>query len=196
MPHDADRVRQWCVKCLGDKRAYPIEFQIRRSDGEVRTLASTAEIILGDDGLPVRLFGTIQDITDSRFAQQELLASHKLESIGTLASGIAHDFNNLLGGVLAQAESALGEVAAGANPLQELNDIRALAIRGAEIVRELMIYAGKENAAVTLVDVSETVSEMLELLEYPSPSIRYLKSTCLRICRQFAQAPHNCSRLL
>ena len=113
VPHDVARVRHWCAQCLTDKRAYPIEFQITRADGEARTLASTSEIVLGDDGMPVRIFGTLQDITDSRRAQQRLFAAQKLESIGTLAGGIAHDFNNLLGAVLAQTELALAEIAGG-----------------------------------------------------------------------------------
>ena len=128
-------------------------------------MASTSEIVLGDDGLPVRIFGALQDITDSRRAQQRLFAAQKLESIGTLASGIAHDFNNLLGAVLAQAELALAELAAGASPEGELNAIRDVAMRGSEIVRELMIYAGKESEVLEPVDVSEIVEGMLELLK-------------------------------
>ena len=165
MPHDVDRVRHWCAQCVADKRAYPIEFQITRDHGEVRTLASTSEIVLGDDGLPVRLFGALQDITDSRRAQQRLFAAQKLESIGTLAGGIAHDFNNLLGAVLAQAELALAELAEGASPEGELNAIRDVAMRGSEIVRELMIYAGQESEVLEPVDVSEIVEGMLELLK-------------------------------
>src|SRR5215467_10064604 len=38
-------------------------------------------------------------------------------------------------------------------------------MRGSEIVRQLMIYAGKESAAVGLVDLSKTVEEMLSLLK-------------------------------
>ncbi len=68
----------------------------------------------------MRIFGTCQDITDSRRAQEESFARQKLESIGMLANGIAHDFNNLLGGVLAQAELALNECAAGRYPEEEL----------------------------------------------------------------------------
>jgi CheY-like chemotaxis protein/two-component sensor histidine kinase len=37
-------------------------------------------------------------------------------------------------------------------------------VRGSEIVRELMVYAGKETGVVELVDVSQIVEEMLELL--------------------------------
>ena len=40
-----------------------------------------------------------------------------------------------------------------------------MAIRGSEIVRQLMIYAGKESEVLELVDVSRIVVEMLELLK-------------------------------
>jgi CheY-like chemotaxis protein/two-component sensor histidine kinase len=66
---------------------------------------------------------------------------------------------------LAQAEVALGELAAGSRPEEELKTIRNVAIRGSEIVRELMIYAGKETVTADLVDVSQIAKEMLELLK-------------------------------
>jgi two-component system, cell cycle sensor histidine kinase and response regulator CckA len=40
-----------------------------------------------------------------------------------------------------------------------------VAMRGSEIVRQLMIYAGKESGAVGPVDLSKTVDEMLSLLK-------------------------------
>jgi CheY-like chemotaxis protein/two-component sensor histidine kinase len=40
-----------------------------------------------------------------------------------------------------------------------------VAMRGSEIVRQLMIYAGKENAVSGPVDLSKTVDEMLSLLK-------------------------------
>jgi PAS domain S-box-containing protein len=106
----------------------------------------------------------VTDVTDMRREQEESFFRRKLESVGTLAGGIAHDFNNLLGGVLAQAELALTELDAGTSPKQELKTIREVAIRGAEIVRQLMIYAGKEQEVPGLVDVSRVVGDMLGLL--------------------------------
>ena len=85
--------------------------------------------------------------------------------MGTLAGGIAHDFNNLMGGVLAYAELATAELASGLRPEDELQRIRAVAIRGAEIVRQLMIYAGQENEILELVDVSRIVEDMIDLLK-------------------------------
>ena len=164
VPDDVARIREWCAKCVTEKRPYPIEFQFTRSDGEVRTVASTAEILLGNDGLPVRIFGVIQDVTDSKRAQQKLLASQKLESIGTLANGIAHDFNNLLASVLAETELGLDALAGGSSPTRELKSIYSIAHRGVDIVRQLMSYSGKDSGDAGPVNVSGVVADMSQLL--------------------------------
>jgi PAS domain S-box-containing protein len=165
VPQDRERLDRWIQECLAKKSGDSIEFQITRPNGDVRVVSCTSVVSLDGDGVSARLFGACQDITDSRRAQQEDLARQKLESLGTLASGIAHDFNNLLGGVLAQAELGLAETESGLLPNEELTAIRHVAIRGSEIVRQLMIYAGKEADVLGLVDASQIVTEMLELLK-------------------------------
>ena len=107
----------------------------------------------------------VEDITELKRTQNEVLFRQKLESVGTLAAGIAHDFNNLLGAIQAQAELATAELAAGSTCNDELNAIREVAMRGSEIVRQLMIYGGKESAVIELVDLSTIVEEMLSLLK-------------------------------
>jgi CheY-like chemotaxis protein len=67
--------------------------------------------------------------------------------------------------MMAQAELGLEEYQAGSSPEQELKRIRDGAIRGSEIVRQLMIYAGKESGVVDLVDVSHVAGDMVELLK-------------------------------
>jgi CheY-like chemotaxis protein len=82
-----------------------------------------------------------------------------------LAGGIAHDFNNLLGGVLGQAELALEELEAGLSPQEGLKTIRQLAVHGSDIVRQLMIYSGRESEGVGPVNLSQSIAEMAELLK-------------------------------
>ena len=106
----------------------------------------------------------VKDITAERTAQEQRIASQKLESVGTLARGIAHDFNNLLGSVLAQADLALEEYREGSSPEEELRCIRDVAVQGSEIVRQLMTFAGKERESAELIDVSRIVREMVQLL--------------------------------
>ena len=146
------------------RRSFQIEYRLRRADGEYRRIL--------DSGTPqyrngefTGYIGSCVDVTEARRTQEESFALQKLESLGTLATGIAHDFNNLLGAVLAQTELAISEVESGARPDEELEAVRNATLRGSEIVRQLMIYAGKESDVLELVDCSKVVDGMLDLLK-------------------------------
>jgi PAS domain S-box-containing protein len=144
---------------------YRMQKRYQKKSGEFIWINLTASLLLGADGRPLYGLAMIEDITEIKRTQEEALFRQKLESVGTLAGGIAHDFNNLLGAVQAQAELGLSELDAGSSCKEELKAICDVATRGSEIVRQLMIYAGKENAAEVPVDLSKTVDEMLSLLK-------------------------------
>ena len=145
--------------------SYRIQKRYMKKTGEIIWINLTASIILGPDNELIHGLAMVEDITEMKRTEEEALFRQKLESLGTLAGGIAHDFNNLLGAVQAQAELASAELDAGSSCKEELKAIREVAMRGSEIVRQLMIYAGKEDAVVGLVDLSKTVDEMLSLLK-------------------------------
>jgi PAS domain S-box-containing protein len=165
VPEDKARIERYVRDRLGERIQSSTEFRIIRPDGDLRTVTAVFEVSRNQEGQLASLFGACQDVTEVRRAQQESVARQKLESVGTLASGIAHDFNNLMGGVLAESELALAELAGGLHPEEELKAIRDVALRGSEIVRQLMVYAGKESVVVGLVDLSRVVKEMIELLK-------------------------------
>jgi len=144
---------------------YRIQKRYVKKGGEIIWINLTASIILGTNGEPRHGLAMIEDITDIKRTQEAALFRQKLESVGTLAGGIAHDFNNLLGAIQSQAELATAEIDAGASCREELEVISKVALRGSEVVRQLMIYAGKENALPGPVDLSKTVDEMLSLLK-------------------------------
>ncbi len=146
------------------RRKFAIEYRLRRADGEYRRLLCSG-VPRFPGGVFAGYIGSDIDITDVRRAQEEAFERQKLESLGVLTGGIAHDFNNLLGSILADAELALAEMAANSCAVEELQRIRAVAIRASEIVRELMIYSGQDRATLEPVDVSRLVEEMLELLK-------------------------------
>jgi two-component system cell cycle sensor histidine kinase/response regulator CckA len=164
VPQDRDRVAQSARDALTGMDRHSNEFQIARPNGERRTVACVSQVLRDEEGVITQMFGACQDITDFRRAQEEAMAAQKLETVGTLANGIAHDFNNLLGAVVAQAELALDDLGAGLRPEEELRAIRDIAVRGSEIVRQLMIYAGEEKEVLGPVDISQAVEEMKELL--------------------------------
>ncbi|MEK7703384.1 MAG: PAS domain S-box protein [Myxococcota bacterium] len=104
---------------LGRRQAFDREYRVARcSDGAERLVYGRGLLHLDASGEPLRLVGTIQDITERRRSELAAAAAQRLESLGVLAGGIAHDFNNLLAGVfgyleVAQAHSGSGPVSEG-----------------------------------------------------------------------------------
>jgi two-component system, cell cycle sensor histidine kinase and response regulator CckA len=147
------------------RQGFQTVFRLRRADGEYRWVLTTGSPRFTRGGVFAGYIGSCVDITELRRTQEEALARQKLESLGLLAGGIAHDFNNLLGGILAEAELIKGDLPAGSSVGEETENIKVVAIRGSEIVRELMIYAGHEHThLVEPLDLSEVAEDMLELL--------------------------------
>jgi two-component system cell cycle sensor histidine kinase/response regulator CckA len=165
--HPDDRARWYSdySSAFDARRRFQAEYRLRRADGEYRWVLTTGNPRFEPGGAFAGYVGSCMDITDVKHAHQEDLAKQKLETVGTLAGSIAHDFNNLLGAVLVHSELALAEIASGSSPMEELEGIRIAATRGAEIVRQLMVYAGEEGDLLELVDVSEIARDMLELLK-------------------------------
>jgi len=164
-PDDAERCFSGYCEAFDARRDCHIEYRLRRADGEYRWVLCSGVPRFAPGGVFAGYIGSDIDITDLKSAQVEAVERQKLESLGALTSGIAHDFNNLLGSVLAEAELAELEVSAGSSPVVQIQRIKAVAVRASEIVRELMIYSGQDQAEFGSVDLSRLVEEMLELLK-------------------------------
>jgi PAS domain S-box-containing protein len=164
-PQDLDRCLEIYSSSFDARRTFQMEYRLRRADGEYRWLLDNGIPRFEPGGVFVGYIGSCVDITDLKRTHEEHLAKQKLETVGTLAGGIAHDFNNLLGGVLAHSELAMAELPNGSDPTEELKRIRDAAIRGAEIVRQLMVYAGEETEVLEFAGISAIVEDMLELLK-------------------------------
>ena len=165
--HPDDRER--CITALNiafqARLNYQQEHRWRRADGEFRWLLCTGIPRFTEVNVFAGYVGCSIDITDHKRDQERLLATQKLESLGVLAGGIAHDFNNMLAAILTTTESVLDDLSEETLTREGLKNIRAVAVRAAEIVREMMAYSGQEKARFEAVDLSQLVAEMLHLLK-------------------------------
>jgi signal transduction histidine kinase len=81
----------------------------------------------------------------------------------------------MLGSILAETEVHLAEPVPDSPMREGVRKIRAVAVRAAEIVRELMAYAGHESPVFGPVDLASLVGEMVELLKIPISKRSVLK---------------------
>ena len=106
----------------------------------------------------------VHDVTESKLAAQALEQARKLETVGVLAGGIAHDFNNLLVGILGNAEVVLDTVGDASRLREPLEEIFRSSERAAELIRQLLAYAGKAELSLQRANLAELTEEMVQLL--------------------------------
>ena len=144
------------------------ETRHRRKDGTTYDVEVMVQHLPLDGGL---LFIFTRDITAAKKAEQErnrlqeqLGQAQKMESIGRLAGGVAHDFNNMLNVILGYASMSLEREDLDENLRQGLEEITKAANKSADVARQMLAFARKQTIAPRLLDLNETVSQMLKML--------------------------------
>ncbi len=112
--------------------------------------------------------GVIQDISEHRRLQEQLVQSQKLESLGSLAAGMAHDFRNLLQAIGGHAE-LLAE--RDPTPLQArgLETILQAVERGRALTAKLLTFSRDEPLQRSPLELDKLLQEVGGLLK---PSLR------------------------
>ncbi|PWG01490.1 sensor histidine kinase [Sphingosinicella humi] len=148
---EMERLRAAAIR---DGTGFALDVHIRTAGGEPRWLRLTVDVEQ-EDGRPVRIFGTKQDITEQKAAEEkvralqaELIQASRRSAMGAMASTLAHELNQPL--------AAIGNFVAGARRMLErpepdrlmlergLASIEQCAQRAANIIRSLRAMSGDE----------------------------------------------------
>ena len=114
------------------------ESPIAARDGTERTLRWNITRTVDSQGQPNGVIACGQDITERHQLEEQLRQSQRMEAVGQLTAGIAHNFNNLLQAIIGSLDIALKD--APESVRRHLLDAEKTSERGAEIVRQLMLY--------------------------------------------------------
>ncbi|MDA3838217.1 MAG: response regulator [Candidatus Delongbacteria bacterium] len=107
----------------------------------------------------------IDDITDVKNKEQQLLQAQKMETIGTLAGGIAHDFNNILSGIV----GAISILNYKLNKNEELSKellkeyldiMEESGKRAGDIVQRLLTLSKKQTTNLEPVNITEVIDHV------------------------------------
>ncbi len=104
------------------------------------------------------------DVSERQRQELSERRRQRLESLGTLAGGVAHDLNNVLTPIT-MASTMLELEQPSEMRVKLANTIRASAERGAEMIRQLLAFAGGgkqlERQTVSIFDIVEEVRGLL-----------------------------------
>jgi len=162
LPEDRGMFEAAFVQALGSGK-FHLECRVTGSQDETRWLVAEGHLYRDEGGRPLRLAGTLRDVTERRQVEESLRQTQKLEVIGQLTGGVAHDFNNLLTAVLGNIELASLRTN-DQNVLSVLKSAGHAAERGAKLTGQLLAFARKQHLAPRVVSLNELVSGMGDLL--------------------------------
>jgi PAS domain S-box-containing protein len=141
-----------------------IERVYRLPDGRPQPVQLSVHSIPGEDGEPALLLALIEDTSEERRMQQQLVQSGKLAAIGELAAGVAHEINNPLFAILGLTEFLVKEAEPGSKAMQRLELIQQTGLEIKEIVRALLDFARENAEERHLVPLEEVVQATVDLV--------------------------------
>ncbi len=170
-PEDRKGVRDIVSRAVERGDAFELTYRIRMKGGQLKWVWERGRTVPGPPGAVRRLEGFITDITERKLLESQLLQNQRLESIGTLAGGIAHDLNNVFAPIM-MAGDLLSDKA-DAESAQLLDVIAASAKRGAELVRQILLFARGMEGPRIAVSPASLFNEVRTFLDSTLPkSIR------------------------
>ena len=163
-PDERDDILSILEKSVQRDRA-TAEYRFRTKCGDYIVLASISLTERDEKGLPVRLVGILQDITETKKIHAEAMRAGHLAALGELAAGVAHEINNPVNGIISYAEILKDEF----NDRGEDDDIPTRIIkegdRVAEIVKNLLVFARDRKEEHNPTHIHDILSDALALVE-------------------------------
>jgi len=160
------------LACLDTGRHQVRLCQRRRPDGSVAWEEVHSSPVHGPGGEIVQVVEVWRDISERRGAEARLAESHRLASLGMLASGFSHEMNTPLATVLTCIEGILREVRAdggSVSGVDRINETATIArdqiLRCKGITQHFLRLSRGQSSPGGLVDVGTVVEAVIRLVE-------------------------------
>jgi PAS domain S-box-containing protein len=140
--------------------------RLRRKDGTLVETIVRASAVRGDGGAPKLVVALVEDVSEKKRMEAQLLLADRMASVGTLAAGVAHEINNPLAFILSNLEFATSELSrTGADPevLRALGEAADGGARVREIVRDLKTFSRPGGEVPHAVDVRAVLGSAVGL---------------------------------
>jgi len=204
-PEDWERTTQARMNAVCGSQPYDVEYRVLRPNGELRIVHSRGDVTRDELGHPRRIFGTVQDVTERKRAEEELRESerryreaqmelahvNRVTTMGQLTASIAHEVNQPIAAAVTSADAGLRWLAARPPDLAEVREafdrvIRA-GNRAGDVIGRIRALIRRMPEQKAPLDINETILETIALTRSEMRRHRILLHTELangppRIC--------------
>ncbi len=146
----------------GGSRPPPLTFRSTTLNRILRVGAS----LISAEVAPGWVATLIEDVTDQKALEAQLVQSEKMAAVGQLVSGVAHELNNPLTSIAGLSEFLLQHPEPGEKDRDHIRVIHEQAERAAKIVGDLLAFARKGPTDVEDVQLNDVAERALSLIGY------------------------------
>ncbi|MDZ7781119.1 MAG: response regulator [Gemmatimonadota bacterium] len=151
------------------------EMEQCRRNGSTVTVEGRWSVVPDENGEPARILCVNTDVTEQKELLSQFLRAQRMESVGRLAGGIAHDLNNVLAPILMSIEM-LQEDTVDPETLEILATVQESAQRGADLVKQVLLFSRGVGGARIAVDVAKTLQDLGRVVRDTFPKTIQLES--------------------
>jgi PAS domain S-box-containing protein len=146
-------------KCIHEGTPFDLELQLTPHHGSSIWVRLIGKAEYDTDGNIKQVQGAVQDVTERKHMEVQILRAQRFESIGTLAGGIAHDLNNVLAPIMISSEMLEMDIKDAAS-LEVVRLIRKSAQRAVDLVQQVLSFSRGNEGKRTPVDVEQVAAEL------------------------------------
>ena len=140
------------------------ERYIRRDESIVWTVR-TVSLNRNALGEPDYFINVVEDVSQRKQLEAQLLQSQKMEAIGRLAGGVAHDFNNMLTVINGFADLLIKKLAGEPSLRQQAQGIRKAGERAAGLTSQLLAFSRRQVLQPKVINLNDVVTDNMKLFE-------------------------------
>ncbi len=116
----------------------------RNSKGEPLNVETKSFPLRDASGAVTAAIEIINNITEKKKLEEQLLHSQKMEAVGLLAGGVAHDFNNILSAIIGYGSLIQVRTGSDAQLSHYTTEVLAAANRAANLTKSLLAFSRKQ----------------------------------------------------
>jgi PAS domain S-box-containing protein len=174
-PDDRSKWQGAIERAIEEVSEYEVEFRIVLPDGTLKYIHTVGHPVLNAAGDLVEFVGSSTDVTGRKLAEEslrqaqaDLVRVSRVTTMGELTASLAHEVNQPIAAATTNANTCLRWLATDTPNIEEAR-LAAMRIvkdgnRAAEIVSRVRQLFKKGTSQRELVDVNETIREMIVLL--------------------------------
>ena len=149
---------------MGVGQGAHMEARLDRADGKDLSVSLSISRVTDAAGETAGLVLHFIDTTEHRNLEVQFTQSQKMQAVGQLAGGVAHDFNNLLTAMIGFSDLLLTRHGPDDPDFADIMQIKQNANRATNLVRQLLAFSRKQKLEPEVMDVTEALGDLSNLL--------------------------------